>query len=154
IYESGCGIERHNVVSIMQFALPASPCGIYNARVSRIAYVANIRLPTEKAHGAQIMKTCEALARAGAEVELIVTDRKSDIAEDPFAYYQVEKNFSITRVKVVDTVALGPLGFFIESISFGLGALKHLRGKDTVAYSRDEVPLSIASLISRRIVFE
>ena len=31
-----------------------------------ILYLANVRLPTEKAHGAQIMKTCEALAAAGA----------------------------------------------------------------------------------------
>ena len=29
----------------------------------KIIYIANIRLPTEKAHGIQIMKTCEALAK-------------------------------------------------------------------------------------------
>ncbi len=36
----------------------------------KILYIANIRLPTEKAHGIQIMKMCEAFAHAGAEVEL------------------------------------------------------------------------------------
>jgi glycosyltransferase involved in cell wall biosynthesis len=36
----------------------------------RIIYVANARLPTEKAHGYQIVSMCEAFAQQGAEVEL------------------------------------------------------------------------------------
>ena len=41
----------------------------------KIYYVANARMPTEKAHGIQIAKMCEALIEAGAKVELIVPRR-------------------------------------------------------------------------------
>jgi len=33
-----------------------------------ILYIANVRLPTERAHGYAIMKRCEEFARAGNEV--------------------------------------------------------------------------------------
>ena len=53
----------------------------------KILYLADIRLPTEKAHGAQIMKTCEALARAGHAVELVVPRRANAMrGADTFAY--------------------------------------------------------------------
>jgi hypothetical protein len=45
----------------------------------KICYIAAIRLPTEKAHGLQIMKTCEAFAAAGHDVELVVSDRATPI---------------------------------------------------------------------------
>jgi len=35
-----------------------------------ILYIANIRLPTEKAHGLQIVQNCEAFADAGVDVTL------------------------------------------------------------------------------------
>src|SRR3989344_6026752 len=84
----------------------------------RIAYLANIRLPTEKAHGLQIMKTCEAFVKAGHEVELIVTDRKTPITEEPFAYYGVKTKFTITRLSVPDTVHWGKVGFWWEMFNF------------------------------------
>ena len=39
-----------------------------------ITYLANVRMPTEKAHGAQIAHTCAAFARLGSAVELWDTD--------------------------------------------------------------------------------
>ena len=38
----------------------------------KLLYIADIRLPTEKAHGAQIMKTCEAFSLNGIDTELII----------------------------------------------------------------------------------
>lgn len=127
---------------------------IYNPRVATISYLANIRLPTEKAHGAQIMKTCEAFARAGAEVELVVTNRKSEGA-DPFAYYGVKPVFKITRLPVIDTVVLGPLGFMIETASFGISSFFYFFfHRPGVVYSRDEVPLWVVSLFLKRCIWE
>ena len=34
----------------------------------KLIYIVNARIPTEKAHGVQIMKMCEAFAAAGIEV--------------------------------------------------------------------------------------
>ena len=50
----------------------------------KITYLANIRLPTEKAHGIQITKMCESFASLGHEVTLVVPDRVSAITTDPF----------------------------------------------------------------------
>ena len=49
-----------------------------------VLYVTNARLPTEKAHGLAIVKTCEALARAGHTVLLIAPERHKPLREDMF----------------------------------------------------------------------
>ncbi len=105
----------------------------------KLFYVANIRFPTEKAHGAQIMKMCEAFASLGHDVELVVSDRKTDIREDPFAYYGIRKTFPITRLHVPDTVRLGRIGYLFESLVFARAALHHLQTKTfDCLYGRDE----------------
>ena len=63
----------------------------------KIAYVANARIPTEKAHGLQIMEMCRAFARNGHEVTLVVPKRRNVIKEDPFLYYDIEPCFEILR---------------------------------------------------------
>ena len=60
---------------------------------NKIIYLANVRLPTEKAHGIQIVKMCEAFAGLGLEVELVVPNRLNSIQDDIFDYYGVKKNF-------------------------------------------------------------
>lgn len=106
----------------------------------KIVYVANIRLPTEKAHGAQVMKTCEAFAQLGHDVELIVPDRASVIVEDPFEYYGLTARFPVRRLPVRDTVGrYGRLGFYIESISFIYAVRRYLhRASSDLLYGRDE----------------
>lgn len=81
-----------------------------------IAYLANIRLPTEKAHGVQIMKTCEAFARHGAKITLIVSSRNRTIQQDPFAYYNVKRNFDVRYVYCPELFFLGKIGFFLMNI--------------------------------------
>ena len=52
----------------------------------KIAYIAHIRLTTERAHGYATMKLCEEFAREGHEVELIVPDKWAPALKekDPF----------------------------------------------------------------------
>lgn len=103
-----------------------------------ILYIANIRLPTEKAHGIQIMKMCEAFARLGHEVELIVPNRHTPITEDPFLYYGVDHNFTITRLPTFDTVSWGRAGFWLQSLSFIYHAARYARRSSAeIIYSRD-----------------
>ena len=56
--------------------------------MKKLIYIANARIPTEKAHGIQIMKMCEAFAGLGVDVEIIVPKRsvKALINEDPFVF--------------------------------------------------------------------
>ncbi len=104
----------------------------------KITYLANIRLPTKKAHGIQIMKTCEALARNGAEVSLVVTGRKTDVSEDPFLYYKVEKNFNIYYAYCPDLVSWGRVGFFLMNVIFSQSCAHYVwKLKPDIVYSRD-----------------
>src|SRR3989338_6533517 len=86
----------------------------------KLSYIADIRLPTEKAHGAQIMKTCEAFSLNGIDTELIVPWRFNHIKENPFTYYNIRGNFKITKIPSLDLVRLCRLGFFVLSPFFFL----------------------------------
>ena len=123
--------------------------------VMKILYVANIRMPTEKAHGIQIAKTCEAFAKAGADVELVVPDRRTHITEDIASYYDLKKTFPITRLRAPDSVSWGFIGFLIESLVFAVAAARFARRRDAVVYGRDEIVLATIGLFTNReIVWE
>jgi glycosyltransferase involved in cell wall biosynthesis len=75
----------------------------------RIAYIARMRMPTDRAHGIQIMRMCESLASQGADVTLYYSNRRQipsmrDI--DPFEYYGVERTFAIKPIPIVDVIPL------------------------------------------------
>ncbi len=54
---------------------------------NKLIYIANARIPTEKAHGLQTMTMCEAFALKGFNLQLILPRRFNSIKEDPFKYY-------------------------------------------------------------------
>ncbi len=120
----------------------------------KIAYVANIRFPTEKAHGIQIAKACEALAKAGEEVVLLVPSRHTDIQEPALQYYGIKESFRIQYVASADTASWGKLGFWLQSLLFALSVRVHLRDiEPDVVYGRDELVLSILSLCGVTKIF-
>lgn len=108
----------------------------------KLAYVADIRLPTEKAHGLQVMRMCAAFAELGHEVRLFVPDRKNPIVEDAFSYYGLEKTFAVEKVPAIDLVPwsrfLGRFGQLVTSWCFAFGARRRLAAwKPDLVYSRD-----------------
>ncbi|MCK6462527.1 MAG: hypothetical protein L6Q29_01765 [Candidatus Pacebacteria bacterium] len=121
----------------------------------KMIYIANMRLPTEKAHGVQIMKTCEALAGGGCDVELLVPWRFNKIKDDPFRYYGVKNNFKIVRIPSLDFVGLGRAGFLIHLLIFSkIAVVYSLFKKSDIIYSRDEMPLYLASFFKKNIFWE
>ena len=89
----------------------------------RLFYIQNIRIPTEKAHGIQIMKMCQAFGlHHDVEVTLIAPKRFNKIKKDPFDYYGVTKSFKLRKLPCLDLVPLdkyiGRLGLWITSVSF------------------------------------
>ena len=94
-----------------------------------ILYIANVRLPTERAHGYAIMKLCEEFARAGHAVTLLTSAHKATAGkggEDPFSYYGIEKNFTLRRVHSTDLLGrstnVGRFSYWIDQLSFVLMA--------------------------------
>ena len=121
----------------------------------KILYIANIRLPTEKAHGIQIMKMCEAFASLGHEVELVVPTRKNGLSDDAFAYYGAARTFALTTLHVPDFVRFGRLGFLVSALWFSEKArLRRAFWQADVVYSRDALVLLQYVLLGRRLVFE
>jgi len=112
----------------------------------KLIYLANARIPTEKAHGIQIMQMCKAFADVGAKIELVVPRRINPIKEDPFAYYNVNPTFIITRIPCLDLVFAqfpgGPFFFLLQTASFLFSAKIYLWFKKyDVLYTRE--PMAI-----------
>jgi glycosyltransferase involved in cell wall biosynthesis len=122
----------------------------------KIAYVANVRMPTERAHGVQIAKTCEAFVRTGVEVELVVPRRRTHIADTVSKYYGLKDGFKITKLFTLDIVSWGATGFLIESFLFACSTVfsRSVRAADVV-YGRDEFILLFLSWSGvRRVAWE
>ncbi|MBZ0278340.1 MAG: glycosyltransferase [Anaerolineae bacterium] len=129
----------------------------------KLLYIADIRLPTEKAHGLQIMQNCEAFAQAGAEVTLWVA-RRINIAElrgvrDVWAHYGVRPVFGLRHLPTLDLLPLVPdrndwlarVIFYIQLATFILAALlRALFTPADVIYSRDALVILALSLVKPR----
>jgi glycosyltransferase involved in cell wall biosynthesis len=117
---------------------------------NKVVYLANARLPTEKAHGYQICKMCEALALNGMEVVLLHPKRRQ---ENPilqrstvFEYYGIPPIFTVRTLPNWDIVPLSrylpargfmPM-FFAHALVWGLYATwcAHREGAD-LYYTRE-----------------
>ncbi len=122
----------------------------------KITYLANIRIPTEKAHGVQVMKACEAFVRVGNGVELVAPNRRSPITTDAFSYYNIKITFPLVRLFTIDTVGWGRIGYIFQSLAFGLAAVWYTRNRvSDIIYGRDEIVLTVLGLLTRKeIVWE
>jgi glycosyltransferase involved in cell wall biosynthesis len=129
----------------------------------RLIYIANIRLPTEKAHGLQIVQNCEAFAEAGADVSLWAAARRNTpglrAVEDVWAHYGVARNFRLRRLPTVDLMALASerdtpwsrLVFRLQMITFALSMLLGaLVTRADVYYSRDALVIALLGLFRPR----
>ncbi len=128
-------------------------------------YFSNSRIPTEKAHGIQIMNMAEAFSLQNTEVELILPTRKN-LPElkniNPFNYYGVEERFKIKKIFSPDPnfLMLLPNGIYIKiqsflfilSLFFYLLFLKNK--KDCIFYTRDEYLLPVLQKFSSHVVWE
>lgn len=119
----------------------------------RLYYIINARIPTEKAHGIQVMKMCEAFAREGNDVTLVVPKRCNTIKTDPFVYYGVEQNFTIEYIPILgikkwhttNTFFLGTFIFTLITRIF----LSREKG-EAVLYTRGETPIFLSILLPKR----
>lgn len=126
----------------------------------RLLYLANARLPTEKAHGRQIMETCHALAASGLTVELAAPRRKNNIKEEPFAYYGLDKNFSIRKVFCLDFLS-APFGkkffYVLAGATYALSAAifaARRRKEFDVVYTRHILSAFFCLFFAPRVFYE
>lgn len=137
--------------------------------MTHLLYIANIRLPTEKAHGLQIMQNCEAFTDHGVTVTLWVARRvntpEMNAIPNPWDYYGVKRSFALWRVPCIDlmTLAGGQVGilsklaFLLQLLTFVFAAsLRAVSAPADVYYSRDPAVLLVLSLFKPRykLVYE
>ncbi len=130
--------------------------------MTRLLYVANARIPTEKAHGLQIMQNCEALADAGAQVTLWAARRVNTPQlrhiSDPWAHYGVRRNFRLRRVPSLDLQAgVGEIAllrrgtFFLQYATYLIMLfIGLLFARFDVYYTRDLPAVLLLSLLKPR----
>lgn len=112
---------------------------------SRLIYIANNRLPTEKAHGLQIVQMCEALANAGYALTLVAPGRintpEMRQISSLWDHYGVKHNFQFRRLPCLDLISLFPrysFAFLFQTFTYLLALLVWLLPRRAeVLYTRD-----------------
>ena len=125
----------------------------------KILYLANLRLPTEKAYGIQIVKMCEAFTNSGHEVKLLYPYRKNlAINQDIFSYYSIKNKFDFKVVESKDFYLPGwldKIAFLVKNY-FSATALinEALKENADIYYTRDERVAYVLSKKNKNVVFE
>jgi len=123
----------------------------------KILYIANARIPTEKAHGVNIMHMCQAFSDLGHEVVLLIPDRIQKKEQDPWDFHGVRRNFSIVRVPVFDAISRNWLfGYWVVQWCFSFMVLFFSRSykRNSVVYTRDEVSGWLLRLLRYRVFYD
>src|SRR3989344_5205241 len=103
----------------------------------KIYYVANARMPSEKAHGIQLAKMCAAFLLSGADLELVLPRRGHGGSLKEF--YGLKVEVPVKRLPVLN------FGFVLSSVSFMFSYLFYLRTKkDAIVYTIDMDNFSFA----------
>lgn len=115
----------------------------------KILYLTNNRFPTEKAHGLQIAKMCDAFIDMGASLLLVIPARRQSpfVKENDISrFYSLKNKIKIERLWSLDfllsSVMPRLMAYFIQSLSFSFSFLFARRKyKNFIIYSRTIAPL-------------
>ena len=120
----------------------------------KILYVTDTRLPTEKAHGLSTVKLCEAFARLGFDIELLIPKRAGteENVEAIWKAYGVRTPFTIRFGRCLDLTTT----FLPERFSYPIRMLTlafwaawrarvHDDVRDTLVFSHDSLVLFVFS---------
>lgn len=122
----------------------------------KIAYVANIRFPTEKAHGYQIARVCSALVEEGAHVSLFVPTRRNHIEQSWHEYYGIGSTFRVVSVPCFDGMSgyvfIDRIMFVVQMLIFGIRTVRLIPEGVTVV-TRDAVLAWIFGICKRKVVY-
>ena len=115
----------------------------------KLYYIANFRMPSERAHGIQVVKMCEALIESGADLTLIVPRRKTD-TRSLREFYGLRVDVPKQVLFAFDWYTKGRIFYYISSFSFMISSFFFLWGKrnekELVVYTIDADNWSYAHL--------
>ncbi len=137
----------------------------------KLTYIANARVPSEKAHPYQVLKMCEAFSKQGVTVDLILPYRLQTTSglkevKDYWSYYGIERIFKVAKLPSLDVIwidsytsKLGTFLFRLQAFSFALFALLYsLIKKAEIYYTRETMFACffsyLSSLHGKKICYE
>lgn len=94
--------------------------------MKKLVYIANNRIPAERAYSIQLMHMCmefsKICSKSGWGFELVAPKRYNPLGRDPFTYHGFTESFKIVWLWCFDAigkfVALGSFAYWISSITF------------------------------------
>lgn len=105
----------------------------------KIAYLANVRFPSERAHAVQIMHTCQAFSATKQELELFVNKRSTENILNIKSYYKIESSFVIERLSHGYYSHKVKISYYLSELYFAGSFLFSKKQKNfDVIYSRHE----------------
>lgn len=128
----------------------------------RILYITNSRLPTERAHGLQIAKTCEALSK-NAEVVLLLPKRKQTAGLKNVSiesFYSLKKPLNEKKLFSLDLlIGAFPktLAYYLQTLTFSFSEFLFVarnRKKFDVFYTREFSSTVVLKLLGVKWFFE
>ena len=124
----------------------------------KIVYIANTRIPTEKAHGFQICKMCEQLALANVEVKLWLPTRRNYIKKDLYSFYSVNKIFEAKYIKSFDFIRFNKIlfkkSYWLQSLFFLVILIKERIDKSYIIMTRSAEIAWLFKLKGNRVVYD
>jgi glycosyltransferase involved in cell wall biosynthesis len=124
----------------------------------KLYYIALARIPTEKAHGLTIAKSCEAFGNEGVDVTLVIPRRVNDLLDDVYTAYNLKRTFTVKFVPIIDLLRLSKsdLTFRVQAITFYISACLYMLFKsrsNTIIYTRQPL-FALLSFVGFRVVYE
>lgn len=122
----------------------------------KIAYLANIRFPSERAHASQIANMCSSFVKLGAEVCLFANS-KSAIQSDLKKLFGIKQNFTVQKVSHFKVRPGTKTSFYFSELWFALNFISKHRFKDyDFLISRSEWILALLSFFIKpeKLVWE
>jgi glycosyltransferase involved in cell wall biosynthesis len=119
--------------------------------MKKLVYIANNRMPAERAYSSQIMSMCmefaELCSQRNWNFELVIPRRYLPAGEDVFSYHGFEKKFNVVYLACYDAIhlipQLGQLAYWLQSITFVASLLLwRLKQTDKITVYTREIYIS------------
>ena len=117
----------------------------------KLAYLANVRFPSERAHAAQIAHMCQAFAEIGNEVTLYTNARGEGTLHSVAETFSIKPKFTLKMLPPGKLYGETKLGFLVRELLFGFSFWWRYRtAPQNIIYSRDEWLLYLLSFLLPR----
>lgn len=128
--------------------------------MKKLYYITNSRIPTEKAHGVNIVYMCEALSKYFDVTLFIPFRHQSEVLKNKKIQdvYDVKPNFKVRIINIIDLIKYDisqTVGYFFHTMIFSLLCLSKIKKeKPDLIYTRQPIEAFFISFINLPFIYE